>query len=71
MIEGVKLELARVRWNNDDRGVVDLTGDLGMTAKRWYDAAREWNSVLKRSDMEYWSQLKPGRPLSTLCRSCV
>lgn len=64
--EGERAELVRVRWNNDDRGVVNLRSHSGLMVSRWYDAAREWNSILKRKDMEYWSQLKPGRPLSML-----
>jgi hypothetical protein len=57
-------KLMQVRWNNDDRGVVALREDFGMGAEKWYSAARKWNEILKRKDMEYWAQLKPGRPLS-------
>jgi trimethyllysine dioxygenase len=63
--EGFRPELVQIRWNNDDRGVVPLVGDLGVTAERWYKAARKWNAILKRANMEYWTQLKPGRMLST------
>lgn len=59
-------ELMQVRWNNDDRGVLSLKEDHGMTAEKWYGAARIWNEILQRKDMEYWAQLEPGRPLSTL-----
>jgi trimethyllysine dioxygenase len=55
-------QLYRVRWNNDDRGVVPF--DERYTPAEWYDAAREWNSILTRHDVEYWTQLEPGKPLS-------
>ncbi|EHL02601.1 putative Trimethyllysine dioxygenase [Glarea lozoyensis 74030] len=32
-------------------------------AAHWYDAARKFDEILKRKDMEYWAQLEPGRPL--------
>lgn len=51
----------RVRWNNDDRGVVPFTQAGGA---EWYEAARKWHSILTRKDMEYWFQLKPGNLLS-------
>lgn len=51
----------RVRWNNDDRGVVPFTQPGGA---EWYEAARKWHSILTRKDMEYWFQLKPGNLLS-------
>lgn len=50
----------RVRWNNDDRGVVPFTQAGGA---EWYEAARKWHSILTRKDMEYWFQLKPGNLL--------
>ncbi|EOO01435.1 putative trimethyllysine dioxygenase protein [Phaeoacremonium minimum UCRPA7] len=53
--------LHRVRWNNDDRGVVPF--DAGISPTQWYEAARKWSSILKRKDVEYWVQLTPGRPL--------
>ncbi|CZS93991.1 related to Trimethyllysine dioxygenase [Rhynchosporium graminicola] len=61
--EGEAPRLLQVRWNNDDRGVVALTEDGGMGAEKWYAAAAKWDEILKRKDMEYWAQLKPGRPL--------
>ena len=66
--EDVLPKLMQVRWNNDDRGVVALKEDFGMGAARWYKAARKWNEILKRKNMEYWAQLKPGRPLSMFIR---
>lgn len=53
-------KLHRIRWNNDDRGVVPLDVDVDA----WYEAARKWNAILKRKDHEYWFQLEPGRVLS-------
>ncbi|CAK7219169.1 hypothetical protein SEUCBS140593_003800 [Sporothrix eucalyptigena] len=58
--------LNRVRWNNDDRGIVPFGGPDadGIDPIRWYDAARKWQSILKRPDVEYWTQLQPGKPLT-------
>ena len=56
--------LSLVRWNNDDRGTVPLNLDQGSSLQ-WYAAARKWNDILKRQNMEYWEQLVPGRPLSS------
>lgn len=47
----------RIRWNNDDRGVVPPSANL------WYEAARKWNEILKRKEMECWIQLEPGKVL--------
>lgn len=50
--------LAQVRWNNDDRSVMDhLAPSL---VEEWYEALRMWNKLLKSSDSEYWVQLSPG-----------
>lgn len=54
-------QLHRVRWNNDDRGVVEL-----RSAKKWYQAAAKWNEILRRKENEYWFQLEPGRVVSKL-----
>jgi trimethyllysine dioxygenase len=61
-IDEVTGELHRVRWNNDDRGVVPF--DTKVSPDQWYDAARKWDSIIRRSSVEYWTQLSPGRPLS-------
>lgn len=53
--------LRRVRWNNDDRGVVPF--DAGISPTHWYNAARKWHSILTRPNMECWIQLRPGQPL--------
>ncbi|KZV64432.1 Trimethyllysine dioxygenase [Peniophora sp. CONT] len=53
-----KGELAKVRWNNDDRSVV--RGVSGSDMLAWYDAMREWNKGLTSADAEYWVKLTPG-----------
>jgi trimethyllysine dioxygenase len=53
-------ELHRVRWNNDDRGVVPW--DDEYSPEQWYEAARLWDATLK-SHFECWIQLKPGKVL--------
>lgn len=50
--------LMQIRWNNDDRGPVDMRG-----AEDWYAAARKFDEILKRPESQYWAQLEPGRPL--------
>ncbi|RDL39362.1 Trimethyllysine dioxygenase [Venustampulla echinocandica] len=53
-----KSHLIQVRWNNDDRGPIHP-----ILSPKWYAAARKWNDILNRKDIEYWAQLEPGRPL--------
>ena len=55
-------ELRRIRWNNDDRGVVPFGEKYSPT--EWYDAARKWDAILRRKDIEAWVQLEPGTVLS-------
>jgi len=51
-------EITQVRWNNDDRSVMNhLQPDL---VEKWYDAIRAWNECLKSPDSEFWIQLQPG-----------
>jgi trimethyllysine dioxygenase len=54
--------LRRVRWNNDDRGVVPFENDISPAM--WYAAAKKWHLILNRPNIEFWTQLKPGKPLS-------
>ncbi|KAK5656039.1 hypothetical protein OQA88_5178 [Cercophora sp. LCS_1] len=54
----------RVRWNNAERGVVPF--DDGISPAKWYEAARKWDAMLKRKDVEYRMKLVPGR---VLCKS--
>jgi len=58
--------LHRVRWNNDDRGVVPV----GLS-NQWYEAARKWDELLKSPDLQYWFQMVPGQVLSESCFSGV
>ncbi|KAI0784502.1 mitochondrial protein [Abortiporus biennis] len=51
-------ELTQVRWNNDDRSVMNRLPPADLEA--WYDAIRLWNKFLTSSDSEYWVQLSPG-----------
>lgn len=53
-------ELHRIRWNNDDRGVVPW--DDEYSPEQWYEAARVWDATL-RSHFQCWIQLEPGRVL--------
>ncbi|EFE35390.1 uncharacterized protein ARB_05432 [Trichophyton benhamiae CBS 112371] len=55
-------ELYQIRWNNDDRA--PGKGNSLETIYRWYQAAKKWNAILKRPDMEIWLKLEPGTPLS-------
>lgn len=57
----------RVRWNNDDRGVVPFSRTRGPN--KWYNAARAWDEILRRKSSEYWFQLEPGTTLSKYPRS--
>ncbi|SJK99949.1 related to Trimethyllysine dioxygenase [Armillaria ostoyae] len=51
-------ELSQVRWNNDDRSVMNHLDPL--VVDQWYDAIRKWNQNLTSPDSEYWVQLTPG-----------
>lgn len=56
---GPNAPIHRIRWNNDDRGVVPPA-----VAPLWYEAARKWNSLIKDPAFQFWFQLEPGRVLS-------
>lgn len=55
--------LKQIRWNNDDRGIMNRQPKKDISYRMWYNAARLWNSILKDAKNEYWEQLKPGRPV--------
>ncbi|KAF8072187.1 mitochondrial protein [Lyophyllum atratum] len=56
--DSVSGELTQVRWNNDDRSVMDhLDAHL---VDEWYNAIRAWNKCLTSADSEFWVQLQPG-----------
>ncbi|KAK3997584.1 putative Trimethyllysine dioxygenase, partial [Cladorrhinum sp. PSN332] len=66
VIEGNWKHIKRIRWNNDDRGVLPLDRPNErnpITAVKWYDAARKWDAILRRKEMECWIQLEPGKVL--------
>ncbi|KAL6849429.1 hypothetical protein ACO1O0_008969 [Amphichorda felina] len=48
----------RIRWNNDDRGVVPLEH-----ADKWYQAARKWALMVQSPKHQYRFQLRPGSVL--------
>ncbi|KAJ1329110.1 trimethyllysine dioxygenase [Microdochium nivale] len=52
--------LQRIRWNTADRGVVPFSSSEKFSAEAWYAAARKFDSILRRKDVEHWIQLKPG-----------
>lgn len=56
-------DLYQVRWNNDDRATMDHWNDEA-DIDAWYNAARIWTRILRSESIEYWEQLRPGRPLS-------
>ncbi|KAL2177876.1 PhoD-like phosphatase-domain-containing protein [Thermothelomyces heterothallicus CBS 202.75] len=51
------LGLYRIRWNNDDRGVVPFDK---VRPEVWYRAAAKWNEIINRPRLQYWFQLNPG-----------
>ncbi|PYI04855.1 trimethyllysine dioxygenase TmlH [Aspergillus sclerotiicarbonarius CBS 121057] len=53
--------LYQVRWNNYDRAVKNNWSFQEQS--EWYTAARHWNEIIRRKDMEIWTQLEPGTAL--------
>jgi trimethyllysine dioxygenase len=53
-------DLLRVRWNSSDRASIELPI---QDVEIWYDAARKFDTLLKKKENEYWEQLTPGRVL--------
>lgn len=57
----VNARLLRIRWNNYDRAAkVDWTPHMAMS---WYRAARHWDAIIQRSNIQKWLQLEPGTAL--------
>ncbi|KAJ6612297.1 hypothetical protein B0H10DRAFT_2053133 [Mycena sp. CBHHK59/15] len=56
--DSVTGELIQVRWNNDDRSVMNNLDPY--LVEEWYNAIRTWNNLLTSADSEYWVQLAPG-----------
>ncbi|KAG5287516.1 trimethyllysine dioxygenase [Histoplasma capsulatum G186AR] len=54
-------ELYQVRWNNEDRR--PMVNGSPEEISKWYAAARKWNEIITRKDMEHWFQLDPGSPM--------
>ncbi|KAL2821068.1 hypothetical protein BJX63DRAFT_379181 [Aspergillus granulosus] len=51
----------QIRWNNYDRASKwDWTIDQQY---KWYEAARHYDEILRRPNMEIWTQLEPGTAL--------
>jgi hypothetical protein len=55
-------KLHRIRWNNDDRGVVPF--DQGVEVEEWYRAAAKFNSIVNRRSSQHIFQMEPGKVLS-------
>jgi trimethyllysine dioxygenase len=53
-------DLQQVRWNFADRASIELP--ISEVTK-WYDAARKWDTLVKKKENEYWEQLTPGNVL--------
>jgi len=51
-------ELTQVRWNNDDRSVMNHLDPA--LVEGWYNAIRAWHKCLTSPDSEFWFQLQPG-----------
>ncbi|THH26991.1 hypothetical protein EUX98_g7196 [Antrodiella citrinella] len=51
-------ELVQVRWNNDDRSVMNNLAPAEL--EEWYEAIRLWHKLITSADSEYWVQLSPG-----------
>lgn len=56
-------KLHKIRWNNDDRGVVPLNNP-DLPPASWFKAASVWNQLLEIPKNQLWIQLKPGTVLS-------
>lgn len=54
--------LYQIRWNNYDRAPKKNWGLKQQ--EEWYEAARHFDEITKREDVEVWTQLKPGTALS-------
>ncbi|KAF2970067.1 hypothetical protein GQX73_g3505 [Xylaria multiplex] len=49
----------RIRWNPNDRGVIPL----GEDTMKWYEAEKKYHEILRREELVYQFQLKPGTVL--------
>ncbi|KAH1623830.1 hypothetical protein KXW75_004836 [Aspergillus fumigatus] len=53
--------LYQIRWNNYDRAAKRNWGLKEQN--RWYNAARHFNNIIQRPNVEIWTQLQPGTAL--------
>lgn len=60
----VEDELVQVRWNADDRGVVGGPGWGEGTMRRWFEALRAWEGVLRSDEAQLWSRMEMGTAVS-------
>lgn len=56
--------LVQVRWNNEDRGILG-EGWSATDMADWYDAAREYEGIIRSREAEYWTKLEPGSMIGT------
>lgn len=61
VIELLAKRIHRIRWNNDDRGILASPGSEHTID--WYQAARKWDEILRREENQRWISLKPGTTL--------
>ncbi|KAJ3294844.1 hypothetical protein HDU79_010352 [Rhizoclosmatium sp. JEL0117] len=65
-IDPLTKQLYQVRWNNDDRSVLNsktlkrLGSDEPVSVKDFYAALKAWVSILRDPKYETWIQLEPG-----------
>lgn len=55
--------LRNVRWNNDDRAALPPMPPQKVVD--FYRASKKWVEILRRDELQYWDQLRPGKPIST------
>lgn len=61
--------LHQIRWNNYDRAA--KRNWSARQQEQWYDAARHFDEIIKRPEMEIWTQLEPGTALSMCAPLCI
>lgn len=61
--------LYQIRWNNYDRAAKKNWNWEEQV--KWYTAARHWDEIIRRKDMEIWTQLEPGTALSKLLQGTM
>lgn len=54
--------LRSVRWNNDDRAALPPMHPQKVVD--FYRASKKWVEILRRDELQYWDQLRPGKPIS-------